>query len=166
MEEAWSHRFLRQMHAEVFMRSRWGCTRLLICWLPFANVAILIYLICAPMLQLIQNVVDSDYETLWLRLSMGILRVQYMKEKFQQHSKQRLTNDLIKPHRILLLQVIINSRNEQCLIGAENRFFFFFSLLLTKTCFFCFGRNCVLVPETWQLLLNCILQISERLLRF
>lgn len=31
--EGWSHRFLEQRHAEVFMRSRCWCTRLLTFWL-------------------------------------------------------------------------------------------------------------------------------------
>ena len=32
VKEAWSHRFLGQMHAQVFMRSRCRCTRLLTFW--------------------------------------------------------------------------------------------------------------------------------------
>ena len=35
-----------------------------------------------------------------------------------------------------------------------------------KNYFFCFGRNCVPAPETWQFLLKCILQISERSLKY
>ena len=45
-----------------------------------------------------------------------------------------------------------------------KRIFLIF-LFVTRTHFFCFGRNCVLAPETWQFLLKCILQISERLLK-
>ena len=47
----------------------------------------------------------------------------------------------------------------------KKKGFFAFSFLLQELIFFCFGRNCVLAPETWQFLLKCILQISERSLK-